>query len=133
LNLSSYMNPTSTWKAIRDEKCPRCHQGNLFVTSVYNLKSFYQMHRYCPRCEQTLEPEPGFYFGAMFVSYGMVVIMSIVSWIVLFFVFDPVFAVYLIVILILNVLLLPFIFRYSRTLYLFGFGSIKFKENIINE
>jgi uncharacterized membrane protein YdbT with pleckstrin-like domain len=91
------------------------------------------MYRYCSHCEQTFEPEPGFYFGAMFVSYGMVVIMSILSWMTLFFIFHPAFAVYLVVILILNVLLLPFIFRYSRTLYLFGFGSIKFKENNRNE
>jgi Protein of unknown function (DUF983) len=91
------------------------------------------MYRYCSYCEQTFEPEPGFYFGAMFVSYGMVVIMSIMTWIFLFFIFHPAFEVYLVVILVLNVLLLPFIFRYSRTLYLFGFGSIKFKENIRNE
>jgi Protein of unknown function (DUF983) len=91
------------------------------------------MYRYCSYCEQTFEPEPGFYFGAMFVSYGMVVIMSIMTWIFLFFIFHPAFEVYLVVILVLNVLLLPFIFRYSRTLYLFGFGSIKFIENIRNE
>ena len=127
------MNRGSVFKAIKDEKCPRCHRGNLFITSAYKLNGFYQMNRQCPVCEQTFEPEPGFYFGAMFISYGMLVIMSILTWLILFFVFHPVFGVYVVVILILNVLLLPFIFRYSRTLYLFGFGGIGFNKDIINK
>lgn len=27
------------------------------------------MNEKCPVCEQNFEPEPGFYFGAMFLSY----------------------------------------------------------------
>jgi uncharacterized protein (DUF983 family) len=123
----------SVSRAIKDEKCPRCHKGDLFVTSAFKLNGFYKMHRQCPVCKQTFEPEPGFYFGAMFISYGMLVIMSIMIWISLFFLFRPAFAVYVVVILILNVLLLPFIFRYSRTLYLYGFGGISFNSDILNK
>ena len=124
------MGKESVYKAIRDEKCPRCHKGDLFLTSAFNLAGFYKMHRHCPVCEQTFEPEPGFYYGAMFISYGMLVIMSIFTWLILFFILHPAFAVYVVVILILNLLLLPFIFRYSRTLYLFGFGGIGFNNDI---
>ena len=127
------MGNESVFKAIKDEKCPRCHQGELFVTSAFKLSSFYKMYRKCPACDQTFEPEPGFYYGAMFISYGMLVIMSIITWVFLFFVFQPIFEVYVVVILILNVLLLPFIFRYSRTLYLYGFGGINFDKNILNK
>ena len=124
------MRKGSVFKAIKDEKCPRCHRGDLFLTSAFNLSGFHKMHRHCLVCEQTFEPEPGFYYGAMFISYGMLVIMSIFTWLILFFAFHPAFAVYLVVILVLNVLLLPFIFRYSRTLYLFGFGGIGFNNDI---
>ncbi len=110
------------------EKCPRCRQGNLFLTRAYTIRGFYKMHRHCPVCGQLLEPEPGFYFGAMFIAYGMLVFMSGFTWITLYFTFRPAFAVYPIVILILNVLLLPLIFRYSRVLFLFGFGGITFKK-----
>jgi len=68
-------------KAIIDEKCPRCYQGDLYPESVLNIKNFYKMNKACPYCEQTFEPEPGFYFGAMFVAYGMLVIMSIITWV----------------------------------------------------
>ena len=123
----------SLFMAIKDQKCPRCHRGDLFVTSAFKLSGFYKMHRHCPACEQTFEPEPGFYYGAMFISYGMLVIMSILVWITLFFALQPTFAVYVIVILILNVLLLPFIFRYSRTLFLYGFGGIGFNSDFLSK
>jgi uncharacterized protein (DUF983 family) len=127
------MSSGSVFKAIKDEKCPRCHRGNLFITSVLDISGFYKMNRHCPVCEQAFEPEPGFYYGAMFISYVMLVIMSILTWITLFFTFHPAFEVYVVVILLLNVLLLPFIFRYSRTLYLFGFGGIGFNEEFLNK
>ena len=127
------MSRKSRIEAIKKQKCPRCHHGDLFTTSVFNIGGFYKMYPKCSACEQTFEPEPGFYYGAMFISYGMLVLMSISTWIILYFVFQPAFEVYLIVILILNVLLLPFIFRYSRTLYLFGFGGISYKEDILKK
>ena len=127
------MSRKSRIEAIKKQKCPRCHQGDLFTTSAFNIGGFYKMHPKCLECEQTFEPEPGFYYGAMFISYGMLVIMSISTWVILFFAFKPVFEVYVIVILILNVLLLPFIFRYSRTLFLFGFGGISYKEDILKK
>ena len=126
-------NKSSIFKAIKYKKCPRCHQGDLFVTSAFKLNGFYKMNRQCPVCEQTFEPEPGFYYGAMFISYGMLVVMAILTWLILFFAFHPAFAVYVIVILLLNVLLLPFIFQYSRTLYLYGFGGIRFNSDILNK
>ena len=123
----------STLKAIKAEKCPRCRKGDLFVTTAYKFTGFYKMHRHCPACNQTFEPEPGFYFGAMFVAYGMLVMMAIMTWLVLYFAFQPEFEAYVIVILILNVLLLPIIFRYSRTLFLYGFGGIRFKKDFLNK
>ena len=86
------------------------------------------MYSNCQICNQVFEPEPGFYFGAMFISYALAVAMSVTSWIFLYVLFKPAFEVYLVVILILNVVLLPFIFRYSRTLFLFGFGGIRYNK-----
>lgn len=83
-----------------------------------------QMHEQCPKCSQTFEPEPGFYYGAMFVAYGLIVIMAISTWLILYFFFHPAFKIYVVVILVVNVLLLPVLFRYSRVLFLYGFGGI---------
>ncbi len=49
-------------------KCPRCRQGDLFVKPI-NLTEPLKMPKRCIHCGQKTEPEPGFYFGAMFLSY----------------------------------------------------------------
>ncbi len=50
-------------------KCPRCHQGDLFFTPTFSFRKPFDMHKNCPLCQQDYEPEPGFYYGAMFISY----------------------------------------------------------------
>lgn len=50
-------------------KCPRCHTGDLFPTRTFSFNKPFDMHKNCPKCHQDFEPEPGFYYGAMFVSY----------------------------------------------------------------
>jgi uncharacterized protein (DUF983 family) len=49
-------------------KCPKCRQGDLFL-SPFNISKPIAMHEKCTNCNQDFEPEPGYYFGAMFISY----------------------------------------------------------------
>ncbi len=57
-----------SFKAMWNNKCPRCRQGDLFVSPM-RLKNPIDMPEKCAHCGQRLEPEPGFYYGAMFISY----------------------------------------------------------------
>ncbi len=50
-------------------KCPRCHEGNLFETPTFSFQKPFDMPKKCPHCGQSYMPEPGFYYGAMFISY----------------------------------------------------------------
>ena len=60
----------SRFKAIRTLKCPVCRHGDLFPNHNWFDYSF-TMNKRCSHCEQKFEPEPGFYYGAMFMSYIM--------------------------------------------------------------
>jgi len=51
--------------SIWNMKCPRCHEGDLFKKGG----AFYEMPDRCPECNQNYMPEPGFYYGSMFISY----------------------------------------------------------------
>lgn len=55
-------------------KCPICEKDKVFATSgnIFLLKAP-QMHDKCGSCGHKYETEPGFFFGAMFVSYGLIV------------------------------------------------------------
>ncbi|MBK8054581.1 MAG: DUF983 domain-containing protein [Saprospiraceae bacterium] len=50
------------------KKCPRCQEGDLFIKPFEFTKPL-NMPEKCPVCHQKFEPEPGFYYGAMFLSY----------------------------------------------------------------
>jgi uncharacterized protein (DUF983 family) len=48
--------------------CPRCRRGKLF-TGPLRIKNALDMPDRCSHCGLKFEPEPGFYYGAMFISY----------------------------------------------------------------
>ena len=55
-------------------RCPRCGKGDLFVEpNAYRLKGVAEMHPNCCACGEDFSREPGFYFGAAYVSYALTV------------------------------------------------------------
>ncbi len=115
-------NLTTVTSAVLRMKCPRCHQGDLFVTSnPYNIKRVHEMPHSCKECGQPFEPEPGFYTGGMYVNYAFTVILTGVAFLVLEIILKVptlvFFSVYLGVLLLIG----PFMFRYSRVIYLYFF------------
>ena len=55
--------------AVVQLKCPRCRTGRLFPKGTFAFSEPFEMYPACPRCGQDYWPEPGFYYGAMFLSY----------------------------------------------------------------
>ncbi len=43
------------------------------------------MHKQCSVCNQPFEPEPGFYYGAMFISYGLSSLLLLIPSLILVF------------------------------------------------
>lgn len=63
-------------------KCPHCHEGDFYKSSnPYDFKSMSETHEVCPNCKRRILIEPGFYYGAMYVSYALGV-AHIISFIV---------------------------------------------------
>lgn len=55
--------------SIFNMKCPRCHEGDLFPTGSFSFSKPFDMPETCPKCGQKYFLGPGFYYGAMFISY----------------------------------------------------------------
>ena len=67
-------------------KCPRCRQGDIFThPNPYALKTTMKMPEECPVCGQKLELQTGFYFGTGFVSYGITVLFSGITFVLWWF------------------------------------------------
>lgn len=58
-------------KSVLKMHCPRCRKGKLFYTTIFEFKRITDMPKNCSVCNQKFMPEPGFYYGAMFISYIM--------------------------------------------------------------
>ena len=75
--------------SILREKCPHCQEANFFEgNSVFNLKQVGKIHRHCPACGRSNHKEPGFYYGALYVVYGMGVGLFVATFIAIYF-FSP--------------------------------------------
>lgn len=90
------------------------------------------MNTYCPHCEVQLEPEPGFYQGAMYVGYGFTVAVTVIVSILLYYFFgNPSEWIYIGIIIGIMTLAIPLNYRYSRVLYLYMFGGIRFDKRFV--
>jgi len=107
------------WKlySIFSGACPRCHQGQVFHSkNPYNLKRIMDMHDECPHCGLKYKPEPGFFFGATYVSYAIAVAIILTVSVALgpFIPFYQNFEIYAAATIGAVLILFPVIFRLSR-------------------
>ncbi len=103
-------------------KCPRCQEGDLFESSAYNLKKIGDMPEHCPNCCQQYELEPGFYLGAMFMSYLLnifVVAFAVLTYILTTEQFNEVHCILLVAVII--VVGGPFMLHLSRSAWISAF------------
>jgi len=99
----------------------------MFEYPLSNWKNFSRMHTHCPVCKLRFEVEPGFFIGAMYVSYAMSIMVFVLVSAFIYVVFNnPDFIFYMIGIPLVVLILLPIMFRYSRVLFLHLFGGVKY-------
>ncbi len=116
--------------AILTAKCPKCRKGDVFPVALISFRKLSAVNSTCPHCGAVLEPEPDFFYGAMYVSYALSVALFINVMIVLNYVFgDAGILVYILSVAGTNVLFLPLMLRYSKVLYLYAAGKVKYDPN----
>jgi uncharacterized protein (DUF983 family) len=121
----------SRTKAIIQAKCPKCRKGNLFPVFVMSYQRLSDVNHTCPKCGETLVPEPDFYYGAMYISYAFSVALVVIVMVALnVFFHRPALSFYLGAVVVANLLLLPLMLRYSKVLYLYAVGRIKYDDSL---
>ena len=112
--------------SVSKNKCPRCHQGDVFVHGHAYKKGFDQMHIHCSNCHLKYEKEPGFFYGAMYVSYGLTVAISITTFILTYLIYPDTDAWYhILFISIVSLFFAPLNYRWSRMIWMNMFSSFK--------
>lgn len=128
MNFKNMLAKSSLLYGIINCKCPQCHSGNLFVNqNHYNLKHTLEMNEKCNSCGLYYEKEPGFWTGAMYISYVLIVGMVLISLLILYLLLEQKSEVIIGVNFSIVVLSYPLLLRYSRVLYLYLF--IRYKKS----
>lgn len=120
-------------QAFLELRCPRCRRGKMFAHSVKNLSKFQEMHAHCPVCGVNFEPETGFYWGAMYISYAITVAVSVTLSIIIRIFAGPGLNInyYIGAIIGVMILFIPFSFRYSRAIMLHFISPIKYDPDFV--
>ena len=117
--------PQSSFTSLVQGKCPQCRQGKVFKYAPYHLK-FSTMNDDCAVCGLHFEIEPGFFWGSMYISYGLTVIITLIVALIIHSTGHHPIPFYLETLLAVLLILSPPLFRYSRLIMLYLFGSISF-------
>lgn len=99
--------------------CPVCHQGRLYEKSnPYIPSETLKMHERCSHCHTKYKIEPSFFYGAMYVSYGVGVAFAVAAFIIAYFFIGLGRLASFFVIAGVLVGLLPVILRLSRNIWI---------------
>lgn len=104
--------------SIFNGKCPRCHEGDMFKSkNPYKIGEITKMNETCDHCGFKFEIEPAFFYGAMYVNYGLGVAVMVATFIIGYalFGFDP--GKLIIMEAISLIALGPLMLRLSKTIY----------------
>ena len=111
-------------------KCPKCHKGDFMVEkNIFKLHKAFKMHKNCSNCNFKYMIEPSFFYGAMYVNYGLTVGISIATFIISALIFNLSLLESFIPIVAVLILTTPFTIRLSRIIWINLFVSYKANDN----
>lgn len=114
----------SKLNSILTGSCPKCQNESMYEDkNPLHLSKVLKMNNNCSHCGFKYQIEPSFFYGAMYVSYGLNVAVGIAAFIVSFVFFGATIEQSFIAIILTLVVLFPFVLRLSRNLYINMFVS----------
>jgi uncharacterized protein (DUF983 family) len=99
--------------------CPKCQEESMYVDkNMYNPSSTIKMKEQCSHCGLHYKIEPSFFYGSMYVSYGLGVALGVAAFVVFYFILKTNIKVAFIGIASSLILLMPVIMRLSRNIWI---------------
>ncbi len=106
--------------------CPVCQEESMYKErNPFKLHRIFKMYERCSHCGTKYKIEPSFFFGAMYVSYGLGVAVSIAAFLIVYFFFNGGMLTTFIAITITLIVLMPLLIRISRNIWINLFLNYK--------
>lgn len=99
--------------------CPVCHGGKMYIEpNPYKIRKVLKMHEHCSHCNLKFKIEPSFFYGAMYVSYGVGVAIGVAVFIISYFFLNQNEHITFLAIILALVITFPIILRVSRNIWI---------------
>ena len=99
--------------------CPKCHQESMYVDkNPYHITDVLKIHDHCSHCNTKYRMEPSFFYGSMYVSYGVGIAFAISTFIVSFVILNSSLVTAFIAIVVTLITFMPIIMRLSRNIWI---------------
>ena len=109
---------SSTLRSACSLRCPKCHEGKMFYTPSFSFSRPFEMKERCDVCNEDFFPEPGYYYGAMFISYIFTAFFCIGFVMIFHWVLGWSTTASFALLLGILAILFTYIFRFSRVVYI---------------
>ncbi|MFT6796256.1 MAG: hypothetical protein ACJART_001395 [Maribacter sp.] len=112
--------------------CPRCHEEGMYLDkNPYYLGKIYKMQERCSTCDLKYKIEPSFFYGAMYVSYGLGIAFAVAAFVIAKLIIGTSLIITFIAIIGTLILFMPIIMRLSRNIWINLF--IKYNPNFVKQ
>ena len=99
--------------------CPKCHEESMYLHSnPYHITQLFKMHERCSNCQTKYKIEPSFFYGSMYVSYGVGIAFAVAAFVISYLIIKTDLKTAFIAIVATLVLFLPVIIRLSRNIWI---------------
>ena len=130
-NFLQMLKKGSKLNSILTGTCPRCQNESMYLDkNPLHFSKLLKMNEKCSHCGLKYQIEPSFFYGAMYVSYGLNVALGVAAFVISYLIFNSSLKIAFIAILASNLVLFPFVLRWSRNIYINMFVSFdkKFRK-----
>jgi uncharacterized protein (DUF983 family) len=104
--------------------CPKCHQESMYVEkNPYKLSDIFEMHERCSHCDTKYKIEPSFFYGSMYVSYGVGIAFAVAAFVISYLIFEASLIITFLSIVFTLIAFMPVIMRLSRNIWINLFMS----------
>jgi uncharacterized protein (DUF983 family) len=123
----------SKLNSILTGSCPRCQEESMYKgKNPYNPSETIKLNEQCSHCGLHYTIEPSFFYGAMYVSYGLGVGIGVASFVITNLLLGYGLKIAFLSIGVALVILMPIIMRLSRNIWINIFVSYDkdWKDNV---
>ncbi len=104
--------------------CPKCHQESMYENkNPYTMSGVLKINDKCSHCDTKYRLEPSFFYGSMYVSYGVGIAFAVAAFVISYLIFNSSLMIAFLMIVATIILFSPVIMRLSRNIWINLFMS----------